>query len=68
MDDRGYDEGLDGVGINVEAGNYGDLEVGVIDMGSGIHRQGSRASRPRQIVERRERESRREGKWERKQT
>jgi hypothetical protein len=32
------------------------------------HRQGPRSARPRQVVERRERDGRREGKWERKQT
>ncbi|KAL3678453.1 hypothetical protein R1sor_021409 [Riccia sorocarpa] len=52
----------EGGGSGLEAGSGGNLGVG--------HRQsGQRTNRPtRPIVERRERDGRREGKWERKQT
>ncbi|KAL2610037.1 hypothetical protein R1flu_028610 [Riccia fluitans] len=52
----------EGGGSGLEAGSAGNLASG--------HRQsGQRTTRPtRQIVERRERDGRREGKWERKQT
>lgn len=72
-DERGYDDNFDGNRDNGDAGSVGDPETGsAMDiMGTGsfgaAHRQGSRSTKPRQIVERRERDARREGKWERKQ-
>ena len=56
-----------------DVGNFNEEGVSGMDggnagaLGSG-HRQGPRSSRPRAVVERRERDGRREGKWERKQT
>ncbi|CAM6088777.1 unnamed protein product [Calypogeia fissa] len=82
-DERGgyEDSGTEGNGVSRgetgDGSNFGDGDGGGsgVDGGSSGHiassqRQGStRSSRlPRQIVERRERDSRREGKWERKQT
>lgn len=71
LDDRGYEDFSDGVVLNGEGGSYGDIDgsTGLDSVGnSGSLRVGSRSARPRQGVERREREGRREGgKWERKQ-
>lgn len=70
LDVRVYEEFLDGIGQGGEGGNYVDLDGGAgleAVVNGGALRLGSRASRSRQIVDRRERESRREGKWERKQ-
>jgi hypothetical protein len=82
-DERGgyEDSGTEGNGVSREdtsdGNNFNDGEGGVpgIDGGasgnvaSGQRQGSSRGSRlTRQIVERRERDSRREGKWERKQT
>ncbi|KAG0598738.1 hypothetical protein M758_12G097000 [Ceratodon purpureus] len=59
-------DATEGTGLNddgvpgVEGSSAGSAGTG--------HRQGPRSARPRQIVERRERDGRREGKWERKQT
>lgn len=69
-EDRGYDEVLDGNGmLRDDVSSYGESEAGVgMDSNlSSSQRQSSRSSRPRQVVERRERDGRREGKWERKQ-
>ncbi|KAJ7549300.1 hypothetical protein O6H91_07G048500 [Diphasiastrum complanatum] len=73
-EDRVFDDLL-GQGINrdpIDSSSYMDMDGISMEAGSASnlasHRQGSRTSRPRQIVERRERESRREGKWERKQS
>ncbi|KAG6557533.1 hypothetical protein Mapa_000807 [Marchantia paleacea] len=83
-DDRGgYEESTaEGNGARGEMGgdgnsNFGDVEGGgsgleagsAGNLASGHRQSGSRTTRPtRQIVERRERDGRREGKWERKQT
>lgn len=70
LDDRGYEEFFDEVGLNGEGGSYGEMDggAGLDSAGNGGSlRLVSRTARPRQIIERRERESRREGKWERKQ-
>ncbi|KAH9298584.1 hypothetical protein KI387_030266, partial [Taxus chinensis] len=71
-DERGYEDSFDGMREISDASSIGDPEIGSsMDMISGSfgapHRQGSRITKPRQIVERRERDGRREGKWERKQ-
>lgn len=72
-DERGYDDNFDGNRDNGDTGSIGDPETGsamdIMTAGSfgAAHRQGSRGTKPRQIVERRERDARREGKWERKQ-
>ncbi|KAL5560831.1 hypothetical protein UlMin_037042 [Ulmus minor] len=66
-----YEENLDGSKDSGDTGSVGDPEsVSAFDgqpggFGSG-QRHGSRGSKSRQVVERRERDSRREGKWERK--
>lgn len=66
-----YDENLDGSKDSGDTGSVGDPEsVSTLDGQSGgygsAQRHGSRGSKSRQIMERRERDSRREGKWERK--
>ncbi|XP_027083960.1 uncharacterized protein [Coffea arabica] len=66
-----YEENFDGSKDSGDSGSIGDpdlvsaLEGQSIVSGSSL-RHGSRGGKPRQIMERRERESRREGKWERK--
>lgn len=76
-DERGGFEDLgEGNGVSRETGDGAALNddgvSGVEGSTAGTvgssHRQGPRSARPRQIVERRERDGRREGKWERKQT
>ncbi|KAM1229987.1 hypothetical protein ACFX2I_040199 [Malus domestica] len=67
----GYEENLDGSKDSGDTGSVGDPDsVSAFDgqpggYGSG-QRHGSRGSKSRQVVERRERDGRREGKWERK--
>ncbi|KAM7273540.1 hypothetical protein ACFE04_028204 [Oxalis oulophora] len=68
-----YEENFDGSKDSGDRDSMGDPDLAsAIDgqssgLGSG-HRQGSRGnSKSRQVMERRERENRREGKWERKQ-
>lgn len=67
----GYEENLDGSKDSGDTGSVGDPDsVSAFDgqpggFGSG-QRHGSRGSKSRQVVERRERDGRREGKWERK--
>ncbi|XP_021895425.1 putative uncharacterized protein DDB_G0271982 [Carica papaya] len=66
-----YDENLDGSKDSGETGSVGDPElVSAFDGHSGgfgsAQRHGSRGSKSRQLMERRERDGRREGKWERK--
>uniref|UniRef100_A0A9I9CNE9 Galactose-binding domain-containing protein n=1 Tax=Cucumis melo TaxID=3656 RepID=A0A9I9CNE9_CUCME len=67
-----YDENVDGSKDSGDTGSVGDPElVSIFDghsgpLGSG-QRHGSRGSKSRQVIERRERDGgRREGKWERK--
>ncbi|KAG9131535.1 hypothetical protein Leryth_025479 [Lithospermum erythrorhizon] len=66
-----YEENFDGSRDSGDTGSFGDPEmVSSLDgqptgYGSG-QRQGSRGNKSRPVVERREREGRREGKWERK--
>ncbi|MCO5576326.1 hypothetical protein L7F22_030135 [Adiantum nelumboides] len=71
LDDRDYDEFTEGLGQSGEGDSYGGVEGGGAALeavvSSGSFRLGSRSSRPRLIVERKEREIKREGKWERKQ-
>lgn len=72
-DDSGsvYEENFDGSKDSGDTGSIGDpdmisaLEGQSVGFGSSL-RHGSRGGKSRQIVERRERDSRREGKWERK--
>ncbi|CAN6487088.1 unnamed protein product [Victoria cruziana] len=68
-EERAYDENFDGSRDSGDAGSIGDPDSSVdgttVGYGSS-HRHGSRSGKPRQIVERRERDGRREGKWERK--
>lgn len=67
----GYEENFDGSRDSGDTGSVGDpdlvsaLEGQSSGFGSG-QRHGSRGSKSRQMVERRERDGRREGKWERK--
>ncbi|XP_075644517.1 uncharacterized protein LOC142615660 isoform X3 [Castanea sativa] len=66
-----YEENLDGSRDSGDTGSVGDPDlVSAFDVQSGgfgsAQRHGSRGSKSRQVVERRERDSRREGKWERK--
>ncbi len=66
-----YEENLDGSKDSGDTGSVGDPDlVSAFDVQSGgfgsAQRHGSRGSKSRQVVERRERDSRREGKWERK--
>ncbi|XP_004308651.1 PREDICTED: uncharacterized protein LOC101297198 [Fragaria vesca subsp. vesca] len=73
LDDAGsgYEENLDGSKDSGDTGSVGDPDsLSAFDgqpggFGSG-QRHGSRGSKSRQVVERRERDGRREGKWERK--
>lgn len=63
-----YEENFDGSKDSGDTGSVGDsdiLEGQPMSFGSG-QRHSSRGGKSRQIVERRERDSRREGKWERK--
>ncbi|PIN21717.1 hypothetical protein CDL12_05591 [Handroanthus impetiginosus] len=66
-----YEENFDGSKDSGDTGSVGDpemvsaLEGQSVSFGS-AQRHGSRGSKSRQIVERRERDGRREGKWERK--
>lgn len=75
-DERGYEE-VEGNGTTRDIGegssfNDGDGALSIDGGPSGnagsSHRQGPRSSRLRPNVERRERDVRREGKWERKQS
>lgn len=67
----GYEENIDGSKDSGDTGSVGDpdmvsaLDGQPISFGS-AQRHGSRGTKSRQIIERREREGRREGKWERK--
>ncbi|KAL2892701.1 30S ribosomal protein S14 [Bienertia sinuspersici] len=66
-----YEENLDGSKDSGDTGSTGDPELGSgfdgLTGGFGSsQRHGSRGSKSRQILERRERDGRREGKWERK--
>ncbi|XP_054784251.1 uncharacterized protein LOC129291108 isoform X2 [Prosopis cineraria] len=65
-----YEENLDGSKDSGDTGSIGDPElVSAFDgqsSGYGSQRQSSRGSKSRQAGERRERDNRREGKWERK--
>lgn len=72
-DDSGsnYEENFDGSKDSGDTGSVGDGElVSAFDGQPGLYgsaqRHGSRGSKSRQVVERRERDGRREGKWERK--
>ncbi|XP_049936727.1 uncharacterized protein LOC116265450 isoform X2 [Nymphaea colorata] len=69
-EERTYDDNIDGSRDSGDAGSIGDPDSSSVDgtsVGYGAsHRHGSRSGKPRQIVERRERDGRREGKWERK--
>lgn len=66
-----YEENFDGSKDSGDTGSIGDpdmvsaLEGQSIGFGSSL-RHPSRGGKSRQIMERRERDSRREGKWERK--
>lgn len=67
----GYEENFDGSKDSGDTGSVGDPEIGSGFEGQSIAfsstlRHGSRGSKSRQILERRERDSRRESKWERK--
>ncbi|XP_058085820.1 uncharacterized protein LOC131233204 isoform X3 [Magnolia sinica] len=67
----GYDDNFDGSRDSGDTGSVGDPDLAsAFDGPAGgfgsVQRQGSRGSKSRQIMERRERDSRREGKWERK--
>ncbi|XP_020093990.1 uncharacterized protein LOC109714019 isoform X4 [Ananas comosus] len=66
-DERGttYEESVEGSRDSGDGSSIGDPELGSAFDGL-VPRHGSRGSRSRQVVERREREGRREGKWERK--
>ncbi|XP_059649038.1 uncharacterized protein LOC132294992 isoform X2 [Cornus florida] len=66
-----YDENFDGSRDSGDTGSVGDPElISTFEGQSGgfgsAQRHGSRGSKSRQIMERRERDGRREGKWERK--
>ncbi|XP_021735575.1 uncharacterized protein LOC110702196 isoform X2 [Chenopodium quinoa] len=65
-----YEENFDGSKDSGDTGSTGDPELGPgfdgLAGGFGSQRHGSRGSKSRQILERRERDGRREGKWERK--
>lgn len=66
-----YEENFDGSRDSGDTGSIGDPEsVSAFDGQSGVfvssQRHGSRGSKSRQVMERRERDGRREGKWERK--
>lgn len=68
-DERGttYEESVEGSRDSGDGSSIGDPELSSAFDGL-VPRHGSRGSRSRQVVERREREGRREGKWERKQS
>ena len=65
-----YEENVDGSKDSGDASSIGDPElVSAFDgqsSGYGSQRHGSRGSKSRQLGERRDRDNRREGKWERK--
>lgn len=64
-----YEENFDGSKDSGDTGSTGDPELGFDGLSGGFpgsQRHGSRGSKSRQILERRERDGRREGKWERK--
>ncbi|KAK3000070.1 hypothetical protein RJ639_023133 [Escallonia herrerae] len=66
-----YEENFEGSRDSGDTGSVGDPDlVSALDAQSGgfgsAQRHGSRAGKSRQIMERRERDGRREGKWERK--
>ncbi|CAL5195355.1 unnamed protein product [Lathyrus oleraceus] len=72
QDDSGsiYEENIDGSKDSGDTGSFGDPELASAfdgpSGGYGSQRHSSRGSKSRQLGERRERENRREGKWERK--
>lgn len=66
-----YEDNFEGSRDSGDANSIGDPELasafdGLPGVFGSVPRHGSRASKSRQIVERRERDGRREGKWERK--
>ncbi|KAJ8763138.1 hypothetical protein K2173_025523 [Erythroxylum novogranatense] len=65
-----YEENFDGSRDLGDTGSVGDPDASALDGQSGgfgsAQRHVSRGSKSRQVIERREREGRREGKWERK--
>eukprot|EP00262_Sarcandra_glabra_P017932 TRINITY_DN6289_c0_g2_i1.p1 TRINITY_DN6289_c0_g2~~TRINITY_DN6289_c0_g2_i1.p1 ORF type:complete len:443 (+),score=91.85 TRINITY_DN6289_c0_g2_i1:183-1331(+) len=67
----GYEDNYEGSRDSGDTSSVGDPDLAsafdgmAVGFGSG-HRHGSRGSKSRQIMERRERDGRREGKWERK--
>ncbi|XP_030480176.2 uncharacterized protein LOC115697350 isoform X1 [Cannabis sativa] len=62
-----YEENIDGSKDSGDTGSVGDPDLDGQVGGFGSQRHGSRGSKSRQVVERREqRDGRREGKWERK--
>ncbi|XP_057531547.1 uncharacterized protein LOC130809771 isoform X2 [Amaranthus tricolor] len=65
-----YEENFDGSKDLGDTGSTGEPDLGsgfdALAGGFGSQRHGSRGGKSRQILERREREGRREGKWERK--
>lgn len=66
-----YEENLDGSKDSGDTGSVGDPDLASAFDGQpggfgSAQRHGSRGSKSRQVVERRERDGRREGKWERK--
>lgn len=67
----GFEDNFDGSRDSGDTGSVGDPDLASAFDGPGggfgsVHRHTSRGSKSRQIMERREREGRREGKWERK--
>ncbi|KAJ4952696.1 hypothetical protein NE237_029528 [Protea cynaroides] len=73
QDDRGsnYEENFDGSKDSGDTGSIGDSDLALAFDGQGggygsSQRHGSQGSKSRQAIERRERDGRREGKWERK--
>ncbi|PON87476.1 Galactose-binding domain-like [Trema orientale] len=66
-----YEENIDGSKDSGDTGSVGDPDLasafdGQVGGYGSAQRHGSRGSKSRQVVERRERDGRREGKWERK--
>lgn len=66
-----YEENMDGSKDSGDTGSVGDPDLASAFDGQpggfgSVQRHGSRGSKSRQVVERRERDGRREGKWERK--
>jgi len=66
-----YEDSFEGSRDSGDASSVGDPELasafdGLAGGFGSVPRHGSRGSKPRQIAERRERDGRREGKWERK--